>query len=102
MVSKLIFANILAVIMMNFEQHAPAEVKERPQRASGNQTIPAESHALKVSTAKQETQAPDTTKAPAMAKKPMYKTNRTAKAPHPHLIQAKSPAIDCCFRGYRS
>lgn len=107
MVSKLIFANVLAVIMMTFEQHAPAEVKEKPHGSLGDRVSQSASPALKVSEIKQEAQPVNASqqegaKAPAAVKKPIYKTNRVAKAPHPHVIKAKSAAVDCCFRGYRS
>lgn len=108
MVPKMIFANVLAVIMMTFEGHAPAEINEKPQKVIGDQSSRTgstqASGMIKVADNSQ-TEATETSvqKEPAVAKKRMHNTQHAnAKTPRAHLVKAKSAPVDCCFRGYRS
>lgn len=97
MVPKMIFVNVLAVIMMTFEQHAPAEMKDKP--APRVKAQPAQPEApLKVS-AKQQEAVTEKVVAP---KKPMYKARHASPPPKRHLVQVKQTngPRDCCFRGY--
>lgn len=111
MVPKMIFANVLAVIMMTFEQHAPADIKEKPQKVIGDQSSQnniqsgnVQAGGLMNVSDTRPAQAADqanSQKAPAVAKKRMHHTQH-AKLPRAQFIHAKSAPVDCCFRGYRS
>ena len=98
MVPKMIFANVLAVIMMTFEQHAPADVKEKPQKVVGGQTSQSEP-VMQVSASKDVDAQPVVEH--AVAKKRMHNTQHKAKTPHTQYISGRSAPIDCCFRGYK-
>lgn len=99
MVPKMIFANVLAVIMMTFEQPAPADVKEKPQKVMGRQTSQSDS-VLQVSASKDVADQPVVER--AVAKKRMHNTQHKGKTPHTQFVNGKSAPIDCCFRGYKS
>ncbi|MGQ3090543.1 MAG: hypothetical protein ACT6QZ_06620 [Methylophilus sp.] len=103
MVPKLIFANVLAVIMMTFEQHAPAEMQQTPQKepqklVDGQARQP--EPVVQVAASKQDNQ--EVVVEHAVAKKRMHNTQHKARTPHTRFISSKSAPIDCCFRGYKS
>lgn len=98
MVPKMIFANVLAVIMMTFEQHAPADVKEKPQKVVGGQTSQS-APVMQVSASKDVDDQPVVEH--AVAKKRMHNTQHKAKTPHAQFANGRSAPIDCCFRGYK-
>ena len=109
MVPKMIFANVLAVIMMTFEGHAPAEVNEKPQKVVGDQSSRiGRTQAVDMIKVADNNQNEVTTETkaerePAVAKKRMHNTRHSnAKMPHTQFVKAKSAPVDCCFRGYRS
>ncbi len=99
MVPKMIFANVLAVIMMTFEQHAPAEMQEKPQKVVDDQARQA-GPVMQASASKDTNQEPVVEH--AVAKKRMHNTQHKARVPHTQFVHSKSAPIDCCFRGYRS
>jgi hypothetical protein len=103
MVPKLIFANVLAVIMMSFEQHAPAEMQEKPQNvpqklADGQARQP--EPVVQVAASKENNE--EIVVERAVAKKRMHNTQHKARTPHTQFISSRSAPIDCCFRGYKS
>jgi hypothetical protein len=103
MVPKLIFANVLAVIMMTFEQHAPAEMQEKPQQVP-QQLVDGQGRqpeaVVQVAASKDTDQ--EVVVEHTVAKKRMHNTQHKARAPHTQLVSSRSAAIDCCFRGYKS
>jgi hypothetical protein len=108
MVPKMIFANVLAVIMMTFEGHAPAEINEKPQKVIGDQpsrtgSVQADGLMKVADTRQNEAIETQVEKKPAVAKKRMHNTRHAnAKTSRIQLVKAKSAPVDCCFRGYRS
>jgi hypothetical protein len=102
MVPKMIFANVLAVIMMSFEQHAPAEAKQKPETAFDDKVAKG-SLAVKVADAQPVDNTLNSSNVQAEPKKRMYKSHHTAnaKSPRLRLVHAAGP-VDCCFRGYKS
>jgi hypothetical protein len=108
MVPKMIFANVLAVIMMTFEGHAPAEINEKPQKVIGDQSsrsgnMQADGMMNVADNSQAEATETSVQKEPVVAKKRMHNTHHaSAKTPRTHLVKAKSAPVDCCFRGYRS
>ncbi len=99
MVPKLVLANVLAVIMMTFEQHAPAETPQKPQSAVDDKAvIGKEATALDVADAR----PPQAAKASAVPKKRLYKVRHSERS-RAQLTHANAPGpIECCFRGYKS
>lgn len=99
MVPKLVLANVLAVIMMTFEQHAPAETPQKPQSAVDDKAvIGKEATALDVADAR----PPQAAKASAVPKKRLYKVRHSERS-RAQLTHASAPGpIECCFRGYKS
>eukprot|EP00388_Colpodella_angusta_P031115 GDKK01021572.1.p1 GENE.GDKK01021572.1~~GDKK01021572.1.p1 ORF type:complete len:107 (+),score=6.20 GDKK01021572.1:45-365(+) len=74
MVPKMIFANVLAVIMMTFEGHAPAEINEKPQKVIGDQhsrtgSVQADGLMKVADTSQNEAIETPVEKKPAVAKK---------------------------------
>jgi hypothetical protein len=108
MVPKMIFANVLAVIMMTFEGHAPAEINEKPQKVIGNQpsrtgSMQADGVVKVADNTQNESDETQVQKEPVAAKKRIHNNHRAnAKTPRIQLVKAKSAPVDCCFRGYRS
>jgi hypothetical protein len=103
MVPKLIFANVLAVIMMSFEQHAPAEMQQNPQKVpqklvDGQARQP--EAVVEVTASKENNE--EIVVERAVAKKRMHNTQHKARTPHTQFISSRSAPIDCCFRGYKS
>jgi hypothetical protein len=99
MVPKLIFANVLAVIMMTFEQHAPAEMQQKPQKVVDGQARQPEP-VVQVAASKETNE--EIVVERAVAKKRMHNTQHKARVPHTQFISGRSAPIDCCFRGYKS
>ncbi|MGP1716520.1 MAG: hypothetical protein ACTS9Y_05015 [Methylophilus sp.] len=95
----MIFANVLAVIMMTFEQHAPAELQEKPQKVVDKQSRQP-GPVMQVSASKEASQEPVVEH--AVAKKRMHNTQHKSRTPHTQFIHSKSAPVDCCFRGYKS
>lgn len=94
MVPKMIFVNVLALIMITFEQVAPAEVKDKPQGALVD--VQGQPPQLQVAAVTTEEATPQK---PATAKRAVLHTRKSNRHRDTHLIRVKSTPVNCCFRG---
>lgn len=96
-VPKLVLANVLAVIMMLFEQHAPADMPQKPQSTVDDKAGNKEERMVAAAVPQ-----PEAAKASVVPKKRLYKVRHNAKSSPLQLINANaSGPVECCFRGYK-
>jgi len=95
-VPKLVLANVLAMMMMLFEQHAPADAPQKTQSMVNDKTGQQQNAT--------GTAQPETAQTASAPKKRLYKVRHSTKSSRPQMIHAKGAAgpVDCCFRGYKS
>lgn len=94
MLPKMIFVNLLALMMITCEQLAPAEVQARPQTTLVDaHSQPAQ---LKQISATTESAAP---LKKASVKKAVFHMHKHKKHRDPQLISASATPLNCCFRG---
>ena len=94
MVPKMIFVNVLALMMITFEQHAPAEMKATPQAAH----VDAHSQPPQLRQVSATKEAAKPLKK-ASAKRAVLHTHESNRHRDPHLISVSATPINCCFRG---
>ncbi len=94
MVPKMVFVNVLALIMITFEQLAPAEVNTKPQEA----LVDAHSQPPQLRPVSATKDAAEPLKK-ASAKRAVLHTHKSNRHRDPHLIKVSATPVNCCFRG---